>query len=424
MPKQKISSKGPGAVALACLFLALLLLLIITLWSLARGDQHQQDFFPAPVQVSTTLRFTAIAAGHLHSCAIGSAGDTYCWGSDRHFQLGSTGPMDDCGAVRCSGTPVRVAGGHVFTQLAAGRRHSCGLTASGAAWCWGYGRDGQLGDGRGSDSLLPVRVAGGRIFTALAANATSASTCGLTVSGEAWCWGGNHRGALGNGTDAGSAHVPVQVMTRVKFIAISISQSTGCGVSTDGDAYCWGDNRYGQLGSGRAGSDGGPAIAITPTAVQGGHKFTGIATDGLHSCAVQRTGAVYCWGLHARMSAVSTHTPRHYGVYTSLPARVGPPGSPWVSGTGGPWTAIAVGYGQTCALSFGGGLDCWGQLLGDPLDGPPHNAEEPVRVGGNRDFVAFASGAGHDCAIDTEGNAWCWGANNRGQSGRISRLVW
>ena len=176
--------------------------------------------------------------------------------------------MDDCGAVRCSGTPVRVAGGHVFTQLAAGRRHSCGLTASGAAWCWGYGQDGQLGDGRGSDSLLPVQVAGGRIFTALAANATSASTCGLTVSGRGLVLGRQPQGALGNGTDAGSALSPVQVMTRVKFIAISISQSTGCGVSTDGDAYCWGDNRYGQLGSGRAGSDGGPAIAITPTAVQ------------------------------------------------------------------------------------------------------------------------------------------------------------
>jgi len=416
MPEKRITLVALGAASPVCRLLALLLLCIGSLSSHASGDPHIGDFFAEPVPVSTVLRFTAIAAGYFHSCAIDNVGKTYCWGSNRDDQLGSAGPMEDCGASRCSAGPVGVAGAHRFTQLAAGRRHSCGLTAAGSTWCWGYGKDGQLGDGRATSSPVPVRVAGGLVFTTLAANATSSSNCGLTASGEAWCWGDNHAGILGNGSDTGPAPVPVQVVSRVKFISIGISQSTACGVSTEGDAYCWGDNRYGQLGTGSAGIDGGVARVNTPGAVQGGHKFVQIATDGLHSCAVQRTGAVYCWGLHSRMSAAGSRSARHYGIYTSRPARVGPPGSPWVSSTGSPWTAIAVGHGQTCALAANGELNCWGQVLDSPLKSAPSVAQKPIRIGGERAFVAFASGGHHDCAIDATGVGYCWGSNNRGQA--------
>lgn len=411
-------SPGFSLVLLACLLL--LLAATIGMRSFHGGDQQHEDFSAEPVQLSATLRFTAIAAGYFHSCAIDSIGETYCWGSNRDNQLGSTEPTEYCGASRCSGPPVRLAGAQRFTQLVAGRRHSCGLTAVGSAWCWGYGRDGQLGDGSGTTSPVPVRVAGGLVFTTLAANATSTSTCGLTASGEAWCWGDNRSSSLGNGSDTGPALVPVQVMSGVSFISISISQTTACGVSTEGDAYCWGDNRHGQLGAGSAGIDGGPPGANAPVAVQGGHKFTQVATDGLHSCAVQQTGAVYCWGLHSRMSAAISRSPRHYGIYTSLPARVGPPGSPWVSSTGSPWTAIGVGHGQTCALAANGELDCWGQLLESPSKSATVTAGRPIRIGGDHTYIAFASGGHHDCAIDANGFAYCWGSNNQGQLGLMA----
>jgi hypothetical protein len=239
-------------------------------WIFQSADRRDSDFYEDPVQVSATLRFTAIAAGYSHTCAIDVFGQTYCWGYNRYNQLGNSGPMDDCGVVACSGTAVLVAGGHGFAQLVAGRRHSCGLTTAGAAWCWGYGQNGQLGDGIGTDSPIPVEVAGGLTFTALAANATSESTCGLTATGEAWCWGRNGAGSLGNGMDHSAAHVPAQVMTSLRFVSISISESTACGVSTEGDAYCWGDNTHGQLGVGSAGSQGGLAGSNSPLAVQGG----------------------------------------------------------------------------------------------------------------------------------------------------------
>ena len=406
-------------------------------WIFQSGDRRDSDFYSDPVQVSATLQFNAIAAGYYHSCAVDTSGQTYCWGHNKYGQLGTHSPGTDCGTIACSGTPVPVAGGHGFTQLVAGRRHSCGLTGSGAAWCWGYGQNGQLGDGLGTDSPVPVQVAGGLTFTTLAANATSESTCGLTASGEAWCWGRNGAGSLGNGMDHSAAHVPAQVMTSLRFVSISISESTACGVSTEGDAYCWGDNRYGQLGIGSAGTDGGFAGSNSPVAVQGGEKFIQVVTDGLHSCALQQSGAMFCWGLRAWMSSVAFNSSRHDNIYDSLPTRAGgsgnpwydgyltpDPGAPWVGTTGSPWTAAAVGHGQTCALAASGALDCWGQLWGDPLAWGPNIAPYPVRMGGDRAFIAFASGGGHDCGISADGFVYCWGSNNWGQTGRAPQLSW
>jgi alpha-tubulin suppressor-like RCC1 family protein len=87
-----------------------------------------------------------------------------------------------------------------------------------------------------------------------------------------------------------------------------------------------------------------------------------------------------------------------------------------MSSTGSPWTAIGVGHGQTCALAANGELDCWGQVLDNPLKAAPAIAEKPIRIGGDGVFVAFAAGGHHDCAIDANGVGFCWGSNNRGQA--------
>ena len=93
--------------------------------------------------------------------------------------------------------PVPVAGAPTFKSLAAGAFHTCGLTAAGAAYCWGAGTYGQLGAGTTTSAYAPVAVAGGIAFSRLAAG--SVHTCGLAVSGGVYCWGSRGGGRLGDG---------------------------------------------------------------------------------------------------------------------------------------------------------------------------------------------------------------------------------
>ena len=88
--------------------------------------------------------------------------------------------------------------GMTFNSIVAGNDFTCALTTAGAAYCWGLGPLGQLGDGTSTNSTTPVPVAGGLTFRSLAAGGQA--VCGLTTEGKAYCWGNNFYGTVGDGT--------------------------------------------------------------------------------------------------------------------------------------------------------------------------------------------------------------------------------
>ncbi|HEX7235381.1 MAG TPA: hypothetical protein VF405_00385 [Gammaproteobacteria bacterium] len=359
------------------------------------------EFYAAPTRVTDSLRFAAVAAGYHHTCAIEVGGDTYCWGSNEHGQLGSTAAMGSCagGQFKCSGSPVRVESGLRFVLLAASIRHTCGLDSAGNAYCWGFGLGGQLGDGLRQNSTQPVAVAGGLRFATLAASIASGSTCGLTAIGDAWCWGTNVGGELGNGTKTDLQAMPGPLATSTKLKSLSLGQQHACAVDMAGNALCWGNNWFGQLGVGSAGGANGFAESFTPVAVLGGLKFEEIVAAGMHTCALQSSGRAHCWGNGEFLGA---------GVagYQSLPVPVLAAGSPWQS--------LRRGYAQTCARTPNGELDCWGQRTSEAGG----VAAVPTRIASPQPFVDYTSGGTHDCAIGADGFAYCWGSNWWGQVGR------
>jgi alpha-tubulin suppressor-like RCC1 family protein len=75
---------------------------------------------------------------------------------------------------------------------------TCGLTEQHQAFCWGSNDLGQLGDGTVTQRLTPVAVAGGRRFRHVSAG--TGHTCGGTLADRAFCWGRNQFGQLGDGT--------------------------------------------------------------------------------------------------------------------------------------------------------------------------------------------------------------------------------
>jgi alpha-tubulin suppressor-like RCC1 family protein len=104
--------------------------------------------------VTTTRRFQYVKPGEWHTCALALSGAALCWGLNTDGQLGTGGSA--------TATPTLVAGGHIFDVLAAPPvgRHTCGVTTGHQAFCWGDNAAGQLGDGTLTDRPTPVGVVG------------------------------------------------------------------------------------------------------------------------------------------------------------------------------------------------------------------------------------------------------------------------
>jgi alpha-tubulin suppressor-like RCC1 family protein len=187
----------------------------------------------------------------------------------------------------------------VFQSISAGAGHTCGLTADGTAYCWGVNYKGQLGDGTmGGRRNSPAAVAGGLVFTYISAGAEH--TCGLTTDGVAYCWGDNNNGRLGDGTTT-SRPRPVAVARGLVFRAIAGNEHT-CGLTRDGAAYCWGPNTFGRLG------DGSTNSRLSPVAVSRGLVFKAISVGEYRSCALTTDGAAYCWGVRGQLGNGLTTT--------------------------------------------------------------------------------------------------------------------
>jgi len=261
------------------------------------GDGTKTDH-ARPAPVSGNLRFLALSAGAEHVCALTAAGTSYCWGSNGSGELGTgsaSGP-ESCPVIAsppaaCSTVPVAAAAGLTFVAVSAGGAHTCGLTAGGAAYCWGDNLAGQLGDGTQNPRLNPTPVSGGLSFASISAGALI-HTCGLTTAGAAFCWGSDQYGQLGDGDSATFHPSPRAVGGGHTFQAIVAGASHTCGVTLTGAAYCWGYNNFGQLGD----TTTTDANRSSPFPVQGGVLFTSVIPGSYHTCGLTGSGVAYCWG--------------------------------------------------------------------------------------------------------------------------------
>jgi alpha-tubulin suppressor-like RCC1 family protein len=271
-----------------------------------------------PVRAGGDLRFHALTVGVYHACGLTARGEAYCWGSSRGGGMSGNAlgaPTtalceNPAGGYRgaewpCSTTPLLVSGGLRFRSISAGLMYTCGTTTAGDSYCWGWNFFNQLGDGTTTDRTEPTEVLSERRFASVNAGATH--TCGIADDGEALCWGGRafNWGQLGNGAFVGSS-TPTPVVGGLRFASISPSRANNiytftCGVTRAGESYCWGSNRFGQIGG--AGDlqtcstmGGGIPCTAAPVAVEGDLTLSALSTGSEFACGVARGGRAYCWG--------------------------------------------------------------------------------------------------------------------------------
>lgn len=331
------------------------------------GDGSGTDW-SSPVLVAGGLRLTSVtAAGGEefdsgdHVCGVTTAGAASCWGFNSFGQLGdgtTTGPEQCIAGVPCSTTPVPVLGGLVFTMVSANHDHTCGVTSQAAAYCWGFQRGGELGDGIAGTRPTPVPVAGALAFASVSAG--QYHTCGLTTDGAAYCWGLNADGEIGDGSQY-SQTLPVRVAGGLSFTELSAGYYHTCAVTTPGAAYCWGLNANAELG------DGTVADRSTPTLVAGGLSFTTVSAGTYHTCGLAAGGAAYCWGFNGH-GELGDGTTTNRSTPTLVAGSVS-------------FLAISSGDTHTCGLAAAGAAYCWGDnSTGQLGDGTTTNRLAPTPV--------------------------------------------
>ena len=270
-----------------------------------------------PVDVHTSITdtnslsgITAISVGGAHTCALTASEGVKCWGQGTSGKLGNgTGSGDSSTPVdvHTSGTDSNPLSG--IAAISIGGYHSCALTTDNKVKCWGYGGNGQLGNGAKSEEATPVDVHTGPTDSNPLSSIKSISsgtlhTCALTTGNKVKCWGYGTSGQLGNRAKSEKT-TPVDVHTSFTdsnplsdIAAISSGKYHTCALTTSEQVKCWGQGASGKLGNGATTGD-----KITPvdvhTSFTDSNPLSGIAAISAgrdHTCALTTSEGVKCWG--------------------------------------------------------------------------------------------------------------------------------
>ncbi len=310
-----------------------------------------------------------------------------------------------------------IGSAHVLTplELAFGERASryiedandaiCAMQLDKDIYCWGRGaRSRQYSGAGGNYSLalqtMPIGV------TPVAVLPLEANGFALTASGDVYAWGeylrtGAHK-ALGYLGTASVYNSPAELLfpTTAKVRTLMGDHTEACTIMNNNELYCWGDNLYGELGTGNN------MPQITPVYVES--DVVDLVAGGSTHCIHKFDGKVYCTG-HGGSGQIG------HGVFADSNTYQE------VIGLDNVKTIHSIGQGQSlssCALKNDGTVWCWGNNgLSQLGNGGGANQNVPVQVTGLNDVKKLSAGYGHSCALKNDGTMWCWGYNNRGQIG-------
>jgi alpha-tubulin suppressor-like RCC1 family protein len=285
-------------------------------------------------------------------------------------------------------------------RIASGQLHLCAWRAD-DLFCWGQNHEGELGIGTQSDWESPMRVAGLQGVRHVAIG--DQHTCAADGAGQVWCWGNNSNYQLGDGT-TGRHLVPTAVAGLTGVVMLAAGHQHTCALDGSGQAYCWGDDSSWQIG--------GPGDPSRPVAVDGLSDGVEIAAGAFHSCARRRDGRISCWG------------PNSYGEIgdgTGLVA-VSPTDA---VGLTAPAVQLVAGPADTCARLGDKSTVCWGSGMNGSLgNGAQQNSgtPQPVAVPSGAAVVQLAASTA-SCARLASGRVVCWGINTSGELGDGSTVA-
>ncbi|WP_332460628.1 MULTISPECIES: RCC1 domain-containing protein [Bifidobacterium] len=431
-------------------------------WSISPDKGSQLGREPAtitpPDNASRGIRFSQVSGGkdpsYGFSLAVGSDGNAYAWGWNSEGQLGD-GTRDDKHAPVMVRKPDRktypdLPEDFTYLQVSAGQYHSLALGSDGNAYAWGSNGSGRLGDGTGSsyrNAPVMVRKPDRKTypdlpedFTYLQVSAGGSHSLALGSDGNVYAWGYNYYGRLGDGTTS-ERHAPVRVRTPDRstypdlpadftYLQVSAGGFHSLALGSDGNAYAWGYNGSGQLGDGTSSNRYTPVRVKTPDRkiypdLPADFTYLQVSTGYYHSLALGSDGNVYAWGNNGSgRLGDGTTSDRTAPVRVKTPDRKDLPAD-------FTYLQVSAGGDHSLALGSDGNAYAWGynysgQLGNNTTSGISDKNPVPVRV---RDPASpgdkskglqatqVSAGYAHSLALGSDSNAYAWGVNSSGQLG-------
>lgn len=347
-----------------------------------------------------------------------------------------------------SGTPTTAgtfAGSFAATNSQGAATQAFNFTVSAAIplpqlFSWGENANGDVGNNftSGAGVYLPVKVvmtgalAGKNIVSVAVGGKHSLA---LASDGTVYAWGLNQQGQLGD-VISYESHVPVAVnvtpgssaLAGVTITAIAAGGAHSVALGSDGRVYTWGDNTYGQLGTG---TEGG--VRLTPVAVNvsslsalAGKTVIAISAGGAHTMALASDGTVCTWGINQSGQLGNNST-----LNQALPVAVNVTSG--ISALNGKTvTAISAGADYSLTLASNGKVYAWGRNGEGQLGNPSVSIQSSLPVAVNtvagdsslagKTITAITSGSYHGMALASDGSLSAWGYNYYGQLGNNTKV--
>ena len=379
-----------------------------------------------PVAVTTsgvlagkTVR--SLSVGGASACVVASDNQAYCWG-DGKLGNGSGGTSSVPVAVNASG----VLSGVSIQDIYVGWYHTCALSTEGRIYCWGNNHVGQLGNSTTTNSFNPTTLslatdASSRPSTNLPLEGGLNSMCSIASNRETYCWGNNNYGQFGNGTTNWGSDPTLSAtagpLGDKNLVDISMGNTFSCGIASNYNAYCWGQNNYGGLGDGSTSNTSTP-VPVVASGALAGKTVRSIASGMQHACAIASDNRAYCWGSGSQGALGNNST-----ADSSVPVAVNTSGV--LSGK----TILALssgGISHTCAIASDYRAYCWGtndfRALGNnsTTSSSVPTAVYSSGVLAGKSILSISSGDYHTCALASDNQVYCWGRGNYGQLGNNS----